>query len=431
MKNQEFILYTKEKSPMLDDFMYFMELVGEQKEPTSEDSIRYHTCIRSLIEFAYRYGFTGNLYHAYVTHALVIDENAFSKSCEMSCDTTIGNVMELVRHDFTVWQLYFAFDYSLLDTYFHTDYDPILTQFDEKNFPKSEYPDAVVRCIDKLAKELATEKEVTTFMNDVIEFYKNYGVGVMGLYMAFRIGEMDRKWYLQPIHKVEQVWLKDLVGYEIPKKKLVENTEAFLAGKKANNCLLYGDAGTGKSSSIKGLLNEYYPKGLRMIEVYKHQYREMNEVIGKIRNRKYKYILYLDDLSFEEFEVDYKYLKAVIEGGLEDKVDNILIYATSNRRHLIQESFRDKELYKEQLHTSDTIQEKLSLAARFGVSIYFGAPERREFHEIVKNLARRHGIVKDEQALRLEANQWELSHGGLSGRTAQQFINYLIGQSEQ
>ena len=163
------------------------------------------------------------------------------------------------------------------------------------------------------------------------------------------------------------------MGYEIAKKKLIDNTEAFLNNKPANNCLLFGDAGTGKSSSIKAILNQYYDRGLRIIEVYKHQFQDLNDVIAQIKNRQYKFIIYMDDLSFEDFEIEYKYLKAVIEGGLERKPDNILIYATSNRRHLVRERFSDKEDRNDDLHTNDTVQEKLSLVSRFGVTIYFGS----------------------------------------------------------
>ena len=234
-----------------------------------------------------------------------------------------------------------------------------------------------------------------------------------------------------PITNIAHVHLGDLVGYEIAKKKLIDNTEAFVQGRKANNCLLYGDAGTGKSSSIKGILNEYYDQGLRIIEVYKHQFQDLNELIAQIKNRNYKFIIYMDDLSFEEFETEYKYLKAVIEGGLEKKPDNILIYATSNRRHLIKETYGDKEGIREDMHTSDTVQEKLSLVYRFGVTIYFGAPDKKQFQKIVTTLADRYGVRMPEDELLLEANKWELNHGGLSGRTAQQFIDYLLGRPEQ
>jgi hypothetical protein len=233
-----------------------------------------------------------------------------------------------------------------------------------------------------------------------------------------------------PITNIAHVQLDDLVGYEIPKQKLIANTEAFVNGKEANNCLLFGDAGTGKSSSIKAIANQYYERGLRLIEVYKHQFQDLSQVISMIKNRNYKFIIYMDDLSFEEFEIEYKYLKAVIEGGLEKKPDNVLIYATSNRRHLVREKFSDKEERRDDLHASDTVQEKLSLVARFGVSIFFCAPDKKEFQNIVRVLAQKHGITMPEEQLLLEANKWELSHGGLSGRTAQQFIDYLLGSME-
>ena len=166
------------------------------------------------------------------------------------------------------------------------------------------------------------------------------------------------------------------------------------------------------------------------IEIFKHQFQDLSSIIAQIKNRNYRFIIYMDDLSFEEFEIEYKYLKAVIEGGLETKPDNVLIYATSNRRHLIRETWSDRsDMSKDELHRSDTIQEKLSLVARFGVSINYSAPTQKEYYEIVKNLAKRYDSIRmSDDDLCREANKWELSHGGLSGRTAQQFINYLAGK---
>lgn len=221
------------------------------------------------------------------------------------------------------------------------------------------------------------------------------------------------------------------VGYEAQKKKLTDNTDAFVAGRRANNCLLFGDAGTGKSSCIKAIANEYYDKGLRVIEVYKHQFQDLNEVIARIKGRNYKFIIFMDDLSFEDFETEYKYLKAVIEGGLEKKPDNVLIYATSNRRHLVRERFSDKEDRNDDLHTNDTVQEKLSLVARFGVTIFFDSPDKKQFQDIVTVLAERAGITMPQEELLAEANKWELNHGGLSGRCAQQFIDYLSGKKAE
>ena len=266
-----------------------------------------------------------------------------------------------------------------------------------------------------LSDELAAAEDVDTFFNAVVKFYKDYGVGMFGLNKAFRIVENNGKPDFVPINNLDKVVLDDLTGYEIQKKKLVDNTEAFVQGKVANNCLLYGDAGTGKSTSI-----------------YKHQFKYLSAIISHIKNRNYRFIIYMDDLSFEEFEIEYKYLKAVIEGGMETKPDNVLIYATSNRRHLIRETWSDRSDKDEELHRSDTVQEKLSLAARFGVSINYSKPTQQEYFQIVTNLAKKYPEIKlSDKELCAEANKWELSHGGISGRTAQQFINYIAGKSEK
>ena len=256
-------------------------------------------------------------------------------------------------------------------------------------------------------------------------------MGKFGLNKAFRIREDGHEAQIEPIVNVEHVYLDDIVGYELQKKKLIENTEAFIQGKAANNVLLFGDAGTGKSSSIKGILNAYYGQGLRIVEVYKHQFHALSSVLEQVQDRNYKFIIYMDDLSFEESELEYKYLKAIIEGGLGRRPKNVLIYATSNRRHLIREKFSDKRELDDELHVNDTVQEKLSLVARFGVTIYFGAPDKREFQNIVKVLAERYHVTIPEDELLLEANKWELQHGGLSGRTATQFINHLLGTKEE
>jgi predicted AAA+ superfamily ATPase len=229
---------------------------------------------------------------------------------------------------------------------------------------------------------------------------------------------------------MQTVCLDDLIGYEPQKKALTENTEAFVNGKAANNLLLYGDSGTGKSTSIKAIVNQYYDRGLRMIEIYKHQFGALSKLVSEIKNRNYRFIIYMDDLSFEEFEIEYKFLKAVIEGGVETKPDNILIYATSNRRHLIKENWSDRNdmEHSNGMHRSDTMEEKLSLVHRFGVTINYSKPSQKEYFGIVNELAKRNGIEMDEKELNLKANAWELQHGGISGRTAQQFINYLAGQ---
>jgi predicted AAA+ superfamily ATPase len=258
-------------------------------------------------------------------------------------------------------------------------------------------------------------------------FYRHYGAGAFGLYRAFRLetDSRDKMRGFVPVTNLSDIRFDDLIGYEDAKRKLRDNTEAFLKGKKAANCLLYGDAGTGKSSSVKALLNEYWEEGLRIIEIKRHEFRHIEEVIEKVRDRNYKFLLYLDDLSFEEFETDYKYLNAVIEGGLALKPDNVLILATSNRRHLVRESFADRNDRDEDLHKSDTVEEKLSLAGRFGLTILYSSPGQKDYFAIVKELAKREGIALSEEDLYAEARRFELSHNGRSGRAARQVVDYL------
>ena len=195
--------------------------------------------------------------------------------------------------------------------------------------------------------------------------------------------------------------------------------------------MLYGDAGTGKSTSIKAILNQYYPKGLRMIEVYKHETKYLSKIISEIKNRNYKFILYMDDLSFEESESEYKFLKALIEGGLESNPDNVLIYATSNRRHLIKETWNERvnTSSSEEMYHSDTIREKLSLVDRFGVTIGYHKPSVKEYLEIVKTLAKKYPEIKlSNEELKREATVWLRTHGAQSGRTAEQLVYYLLGK---
>lgn len=197
--------------------------------------------------------------------------------------------------------------------------------------------------------------------------------------------------------------------------------------------MLYGDSGTGKSTSIKAIVNQFYEQGLRMIEIYKHQFKSLSDIISAIKNRNYKFIIYMDDLSFEEHEIEYKFLKAVIEGGVETKPENILIYATSNRRHLIKETWADRndQTNEQDIHHSDTVEEKLSLVNRFGITINYSKPMQKEYVKIVTELAKRSGVKMPEDKLILEAKRWEMRHGGLSGRTAQQFINYVLYKNDE
>lgn len=428
MKAEELIVYKDfEDGSLLTDMVWLMENYEDEFYNKEDKAGLMYDCMHRLLEMAGGFGFYGNLWHCYLTNLLVNNENSYSRACEIR-GAVEGTINRAVLHDIVIFKEFYDYDFEKMAYKLGVrDFDVVLHY--ESNTQESKVYNTRIRDrICTLAEKFCQDHTPEEMKQTLTEFYKEYGVGKFGLHKAFRVAHEDDNVKIEPILNIAHVKLDDLVGYELQKQKLTENTEAFVNGKKANNCLLFGDAGTGKSSSIKAIANEYYGRGLRIIEVYKHQFQDLNDVIAQIKNRNYKFIIYMDDLSFEEFETEYKYLKAVIEGGLEKKPQNVLIYATSNRRHLIRESFKDKDDRDEELHTNDTVQEKLSLVSRFGVTIYFGKPDKKQFHGIVKALAERAGIEMPEDQLFLAANRWELSHGGLSGRTAQQFIDYLLGK---
>ncbi|OUP50551.1 ATP-binding protein [Lachnoclostridium sp. An181] len=428
MRTNELMLYKHmEQESILDDMTFLMDNYDNAYYNKEDLKSLLFECMNALLELAASHGFEGNLWHTYLTYLLANHENAYSTACEIVGEIE-GSINEVALHDFEIFKELFDYDFQKLENALEASCFSVL--FGYKN-PKGQgkvYNKRIRDRICDLSVHLGKAQDAAEFKKVLTNFYKEFGVGKFGLHKAFRVERKDGEVDIVPITKIAHVNLDDLVGYEIAKQKLTDNTRAFVEGKRANNCLLYGDAGTGKSTSIKAVLNQYYDQGLRMIEVYKHQFQDLNDVIAKIKDRNYKFIIYMDDLSFEEFEIEYKYLKAVIEGGLEKKPENVLIYATSNRRHLVREKFSDKEERDDDLHKNDTVQEKLSLVARFGVSIYFGKPDKRQFQDIVKMLAARNGIEMPQEKLLLDANKWELSHGGLSGRTAQQFIDYLLGK---
>lgn len=419
-----------EQGHILADMTFLIENYNNEYYNSEDLRGLLFDCVNDILELAVSHGLEGNLWHDYLTYLLANDENVYSTSSEIRGEME-GRLNQIALHDFEIFKELFDYDFTEFQQVLSVDCMTMLQNYGTSDLPGSVYNRRIRDRICKLSKNLAQSENTAQFKAILTQFYKEFGVGKFGLHKAFRIEHGEEGAQIVPITKIAHVQLDDLVGYEIAKKKLIDNTEAFVNGRKANNCLLYGDAGTGKSSSIKAILNKYYDQGLRMIEVYKHQFQDLNDIIAQIKNRNYKFIIYMDDLSFEEFEIEYKYLKAVIEGGLERKPDNVLIYATSNRRHLVRETFRDKADRDEELHTNDTVQEKLSLVARFGVTIYFGKPDKKQFQEIVRQLAKRAGILMEEEKLLLEANKWELNRGGMSGRAAQQFVDYLLGTEEE
>ena len=419
-----------------DCILYQMgEIFREFEEGTQSNAVlirKVYTQIKRLLTVATDFGFDKNLWHNYLAYFLIINENPFSITCE-KIGANDGSVNHFARNDFSAIKNLFEYDFSEIEKSLGIDCFTQISNYRAIEKKELMYNKNVSEKVQALSSRMEQARDVEGFFTAVTEFYRDYGVGMFGLNKAFRIQDRtDSKLVFLPINNMDKVMLSDLVGYEIQKKKLVDNTRAFVEGKKANNVLLFGDSGTGKSTSIKAIVNEFYDQGLRMIEIYKHQFKDLSNVIAAVKNRNYKFIIYMDDLSFEEFEIEYKFLKAVIEGGVETKPDNILIYATSNRRHLIRETWSDRNDVQqdEGMHRSDTMQEKLSLVNRFGVTINYSKPSQKEYFDIVIHLAAKSGIKMSEDELKAEANKWELSHGGISGRTAQQFIYYLQGKED-
>lgn len=407
MKLNDLIVYDRISDDQ--DVLYVLKSI----EHLHHEDIQ-HEFMTHMLRLAERYDLHDHLMQGLITYLLAMHENAFTLSLERNV-TVEDNLKYLVMED-----LHYFFD--LMHESYHELAEGSLNLLKNYKHSRPIINKEIYELLSDLQEKLAQSKSVEEFYEILYNHYMHYGVGKYGLNKAFRY--RDDK--IVSIDHIDDHTLEQLIGYERQKKKLIANTEAFINGKKANNVLLYGDNGTGKSSSVKALLNRYYKQGLRMVEVYKHQFIQLPQIIGELQNRHYKFIIFMDDLSFEEFETEYKYLKAVIEGGLEKKPDNILIYATSNRRHLIKETWEDRE--GSEININDAKQEKLSLVARFGVQILYTHPNKKEYLEIVDGLAKEHGLNVDEKELHRLAMEWELRNGGYSGRTAKQFINMMLGQ---
>jgi predicted AAA+ superfamily ATPase len=251
---------------------------------------------------------------------------------------------------------------------------------------------------------------------------------MFGTYWAFR---WVPEGFLRGISHPDPIKLDDLISYEREREKVVDNTRRFVGGYPANNVLLYGDRGTGKSSTVKGLLHEFGDKGLRLVEVSREGFKDFPEIMALLCTRPQRFIIFVDDLSFEEYETEYKSLKGLLEGGLQAQPENVLIYATSNRKHLIKETFEDRTMTRAagDLHPGDAQEEKISLADRFGLVVTFLRPDQKTYLEIVRGLAQKEGISLEAEELETLALRWEMLNNGRSGRTARQFIQDLIGRT--
>ena len=385
-----------------------------------------------LSAFATEFGLSGNVWQHWLTYSLMMHDNAFTLACERRDILADSTLLQLAMRDL---QVFFEFFRSSEEDF--DEKEKMLGMMLSYKAPyEGDHSTDAGRRIEELSAKLACAESVEAFTGILTDHYSRSGCGMYGLYKAFRVdpdANAGGGLKLVPVTDSTDVTFDDLIGYESQKKTLRDNTEAFVSGHYANNVLLYGDSGTGKSTSIHALMHEYSDRGLRLIEVSKPDRVRLPQILSEIKKRNYRFILFLDDLSFEEDESDYKELKAMLEGALETRSDKVLIYATSNRRHLIRETWGDRSdmEYYEDVHRSDTMEEKLSLAGRFGVTIYYPKPGPAEYLEIVRSLADRRGIGLKGKELEDAARKWELRHGGMSGRTASQLVTWLGGTEKE
>ena len=383
----------------LQDLMVCRDLIDEK---LFDDKDKYKVAAR-LIERAETLGLSGNLYRAYVIYLLAHEPNLISTTLELNGGKIGESLREVFIHDIKILL-------PILRGEFWSNLKIL-------NFYKP----------TKAAKDFINIDKLTTaqeIADAFIEHYKNFGYGDIATYRVFR---WDNG--LIGVKNFETIRLADLIGYAHQKELLTGNTTAFVNGKPANNVLLVGARGTGKSSGVKALVNEYYAQGLRLVQITKPQLKNLPEIMETLRQfMSKKFIIFLDDLSFEESEAEYKYLKSAIEGGVEARPENVLIYATSNRRHLIRETWRDRSDEPEDLYRDDSTNETISLSDRFGLIIHYYAPSQAEYLEIIRSMLKRRGIELDGETLRIEGLRWEMTHSGRNGRTAQQFVNYYLGQ---
>lgn len=350
--------------------------------------------LRGLVRFSETEGVTDDSVHEYIASVLANDENVLSDLAKAG--KRIGDdLYRLAMLD--VEMIYKKMFFSAALKYTPSGND-------------TGYYEGYTKSI----KKITNAADPKSLLDTLIIHYRELGCGLLSKYIAFRYdGE------LSGVPNADKASFDDLIGMEHQKKVLIDNTKAFIKGKFANNVLLFGDRGTGKSSSVKALLNMFASDGLRVVELPKSAITKIPELTKQLESSPHKYILFLDDLTFERHDTEYRALKIAMEGQLQAAAGNVLVYATSNRRHLIRETWADRE--GGEVHINDNKQEMLSLAERFGISLYFPAPDAKEYTEIVRVLLERQGVEMTEE-IRKEAVRWQMNYGGKSGRCAKQFV---------
>ncbi|MDR1916644.1 MAG: ATP-binding protein [Synergistaceae bacterium] len=407
-------------------FERLRKAVSAESVSKNETPALIYEIAEEIIAEAERNSFSGDLWEIMFALTLVEDDNSLWRTFERS-SVSLGSILPIAANN--IWNQHKIIIGAKSIVNSEDEYETIrpLTNYFPANGASGPSTPALSDVMI-VAKRIAEASAPRDMLSALTDFYELHGAGIYALNYAFRWSGSDKK--LVPLNDLDQLTLDALVGYEDQKRSLLANTEAFLNGMPSNNVLLYGDSGTGKSSSVRALLNEptFIQRGLRIIELHKEQFADIPDLLDMIRGRNYKFILFMDDLSFEEFEVEYKHLKALIEGGLERRPQNVVIYATSNRRNLIREVWADRRISSDDVHGWDTMQEKLSLADRFGITIWYGAVNKAQYMDIVKACIAEVGLSMNDAELEKLALRWEIDKGNFTGRAARQFAYSLLSE---
>lgn len=383
-------------------------------------------------DFAYELldKYQGTSLKKYIIDKIFLDNNAFTTMIDQK-NLSNKSIINQVAYELKALQYICSIENDIIK-------ETILSKSEAIDFEKEivnklivwneaiSYRSQSEKAIDELKLRILNSEDWGICLEDIIEFYRHYGTGEFGEYRAFVWEHEDDDEYLRGIEEPDPVRLKDLVGYEDQKEIIIDNTKQFLNGYQANNLLLYGSRGTGKSSTVKAIINEYYNDGLRLIEVDKNKLVDFTKIIRILKNKDLKFIIFVDDLVFEEGEASYSALKTILEGGVENRSSNILIYATTNRKHLVKETFSERD--GDDVHANDAIEEKLSLSDRFGITVSFYSPDQKEYLKIIDGIVQARGLEVDTEYLHAEALKWVRWHNARSPRTAKQFINWLEGE---
>jgi Predicted ATPase (AAA+ superfamily) len=370
----------------------------------------YYQIQRSLLEATDHIDIEGNYWQNYICRLIGESENRFSYMSEKGkLDENIRTIA--VREMEEIKKIY-NIDWKRIGSIFH---DEGLSVCRMRRDPSA---GLTASYRDRIRSAVESASDVETAVQ-ISSYYGEYGCGIFERYQAFVWDEM-----LVGVTNYDKITFDRIIGYQRQKEALIENTEFFIKGYPANNVLLHGDRGTGKSSSVKALLNKFKGSKLKLISLNKNHVDRLYKIIESIADRGCKFIIFIDDLSFEETEIGYKHFKSIIDGGIEAQPSNVLIYVTSNRRNIIKETWKDRGETGE-VHGNDGMQERLSLADRFGLSITFTAPDKEAFLDIVKGIAKQEKVKIDEATLIEEALRWDVRQKGRSGREARQFVNYI------